>query len=46
MTFEEWLKTRQDARTWSEDEKAVAELVWREAQKHCECKTKTEDKNG
>lgn len=31
MTFNEWISQRQDARTWTEDEKAIAELVWREA---------------
>jgi hypothetical protein len=30
-TFKEWLSTRQDARTWSEDEIAVAELAWKSA---------------
>lgn len=33
MTFEEWISHRQDARSWSEDERAVAELTWREAQR-------------
>ena len=33
MTFEDWISQRQDARTWSEDEKAIAELTWREAAK-------------
>ena len=33
MTFEEWLKTRQDARQWSEDELACAEIAWNEAVK-------------
>lgn len=33
MTFEEWISQRQDARSWSEDEKAIAELTWREATK-------------
>lgn len=31
MTFSEWISMRQDARTWSEDELAVAELAWRAA---------------
>ncbi len=33
MTFEEWVQTRQDARQWSEDELACAEIAWREASK-------------
>ena len=33
MTFEEWTKGRQDVRQWSEDERACAELAWREAMK-------------
>lgn len=36
MTFDDWLATRQDARQWSEDEKACAELAWRCATKHYE----------
>ena len=35
MTFDEWISHRQDARSWSEDEKAIAELTWREATKVC-----------
>lgn len=31
MTFNEWISRRQDWRTWTEDELAVAELTWREA---------------
>lgn len=31
MTFNEWISQRQDWRTWTEDEMAVAELTWREA---------------
>lgn len=31
MTFTEWISQRQDARTWSEDELAVAELTWNAA---------------
>lgn len=31
MTFNEWIAMRQDARTWSQDERAVAELVWNAA---------------
>lgn len=31
MTFKEWILMRQDARTWTEDELAVAELVWNAA---------------
>jgi len=31
MTFSEWLAMRQDARQWSEDELACAELAWRAA---------------
>lgn len=31
MTFDQWISLRQDARTWTEDEIAVAELVWKEA---------------
>lgn len=31
MTFNEWISRRQDWRTWTEDEMAVAELTWREA---------------
>lgn len=31
MTFKEWISMRQDARTWTEDELAVAELVWNSA---------------
>ena len=30
-SFDGWLQRRQDARTWTEDELAVARLVWREA---------------
>ena len=30
-SFEEWVRKRQDVRTWNEDEIAVARLVWREA---------------
>jgi hypothetical protein len=33
MTFDEWISHRQDARTWTEDERASAELTWREATK-------------
>lgn len=33
MTFNEWISQRQDARTWSEDELAIAELTWRETAK-------------
>lgn len=33
MTFNEWISQRQDWRTWTEDELAVAELTWREAAK-------------
>lgn len=33
MTFEDWISHRQDARTWTEDERAIAELTWREATK-------------
>jgi hypothetical protein len=33
MTFDEWISHRQDARTWTEDERAIAELTWREATK-------------
>jgi hypothetical protein len=36
MTFDEWISHRQDARTWSEDERAIAELTWREANKIAE----------
>lgn len=31
MTFSEWLSMRQDARQWSEDELACAELAWNAA---------------
>lgn len=31
MTFNEWISMRQDARSWTEDERAVAELVWNAA---------------
>lgn len=31
MTFNEWISHRQDARSWTEDELAVAELVFKEA---------------
>jgi hypothetical protein len=30
-SFDDWVQRRQDARTWTEDELAVARLVWREA---------------
>ena len=33
MTFDEWVKSRQDARQWSEDERACAEIAWNEATK-------------
>jgi predicted RNA-binding Zn-ribbon protein involved in translation (DUF1610 family) len=33
MTFEEWVKSRQDARQWSEDELACAEIAWKCATK-------------
>ena len=31
--FDEWKATRPDARYWSEDELAIARLVWFEARK-------------
>lgn len=33
MKFKEWISTRQDARTWNEEELAVAELTWNTAVK-------------
>ena len=33
MTFEEWVKSRQDARQWTEDERACAEIAWNESHK-------------
>lgn len=32
-SFEDWVRKRQDVRTWNEDDLAVARLVWREAWK-------------
>lgn len=34
--FDEWKATRPDARYWSEDELAIARLVWKEACKFYE----------
>lgn len=31
INFWEWANSRQDARQWSEDEKACAEIAWKEA---------------
>ena len=31
IEFWEWVKSRQDARQWSEDELACAEIAWNEA---------------
>lgn len=31
INFWEWVQSRQDARQWSEDEKACAEIAWKEA---------------
>lgn len=31
INFDEWVQSRQDVRQWSEDEKACAELAWKEA---------------
>ena len=33
ISFDEWVQSRQDVRQWSEDEKACAELAWKEAVK-------------
>lgn len=39
--FWQWVKSRQDAKHWSEDELACAELAWKEA-----LKLKKENENG
>lgn len=31
IDFDDWVRLRQDARQWSEDEKACAEIAWKEA---------------
>jgi len=31
INFDDWVRLRQDARQWSEDEKACAEIAWKEA---------------
>jgi hypothetical protein len=31
INFWQWVQSRQDARQWSEDELACAELAWKEA---------------
>lgn len=31
VNFDDWVKSRQDVRQWSEDERACAELAWKEA---------------
>lgn len=41
IDFWKWVESRQDARQWSEDEKACAELAWRAA-----LKLKSEETNG
>ena len=33
ISFWDWVKSRQDARQWSEDELACAEIAWNEAVK-------------
>lgn len=33
INFWEWVQSRQDARQWSEDERACAEIAWKEALK-------------
>lgn len=33
IEFWDWVKSRQDARQWSEDELACAEIAWKEAVK-------------
>lgn len=41
INFWQWVQSRQDARQWSEDEKACAELAWKAA-----IKLKTEELDG
>lgn len=41
IDFWQWVQSRQDARQWSEDEKACAELAWKAA-----IKLKTEEFHG
>jgi len=31
IIFDDWVQSRQDARQWSDDEKACAEIAWKEA---------------
>jgi hypothetical protein len=31
INFWQWIESRQDARQWTEDEKACAEIAWKEA---------------
>lgn len=40
-SFWQWVQSRQDARQWSEDEKACAEIAWKEAIKLTEEKYET-----
>jgi len=35
-SFDSWVASRQDAKHWSEDELACAEVAWKECQKHWE----------